>query len=139
MQAPVVEPGAPQRPSLLPLSSYPRADPAPHVVKGRVNAGKYGGETRQRVGVVDPQSGTVIGAMALGPPIVASDIPAMREVLEPGENSVSVPPGVPEALVDAVERFLGDSARMERFRKRSPRRFEDRLTLDRAVDRMGAL
>ena len=84
-------------------------------------------------------AGAVIEAMALGLPVIASDIPAMREVLEVGENSVLVPPGDPEALVDAVERLLGDSPRMERFRERSRRRFEDRFTLDRAVNKMVVL
>ena len=34
----------------------PRADPVPHAVKGRVNTGKYGGETCRSGGVVDPQT-----------------------------------------------------------------------------------
>jgi glycosyltransferase involved in cell wall biosynthesis len=83
--------------------------------------------------------GAVIEAMALGLPVVASDIPAMREVLEPGENAVLVTPSDPAALADGVERLLTDPARMERFAQRSRRRFEDRFTLDRIVDRMVAL
>jgi glycosyltransferase involved in cell wall biosynthesis len=84
-------------------------------------------------------AGSVIEAMALGLPIVASDIPAMREVLEPEENSVLVPPADPQALADAVERLLSDAPLMDRFAARSELRFAEQFTLDRAVGRMAEL
>jgi len=84
-------------------------------------------------------AGAVIEAMALGLPVVASDIPAMREVLVPGENAVLVTPSDPESLADVVKRLLDAPDQIERFGERSRHRFEDRFMLDRAVDRMVAL
>jgi glycosyltransferase involved in cell wall biosynthesis len=49
-------------------------------------------------------------AFACALPVVASDIPGYREVLEP-EASVAVPPSDPEALGDAVTRLVADEPR----------------------------
>ena len=49
-------------------------------------------------------------AFACGTPVVASDIEGYREVVT-SETAVSVPPGDPAALVDAVERLLADEPR----------------------------
>ena len=46
--------------------------------------------------------------MALGKPIVASDLSAIREVLRDGENAVLVEPDSPGRLADGVRRVLGD-------------------------------
>lgn len=47
--------------------------------------------------------------MAAGAPIVASDLPALREVLRHEENGLLVPPGDPSALASALKRLLGDA------------------------------
>ncbi len=49
-------------------------------------------------------------AFACALPVVASDIPGYREVLDP-ETSVSVPPGDPRALADAVCELVTDEPR----------------------------
>ncbi len=49
-------------------------------------------------------------AFACALPVVASDIPGYREVTTP-ETSVTLPPGDPEALADAVTALLGDEPR----------------------------
>lgn len=48
-------------------------------------------------------------AMALNIPVVASDLPALREVT--GNRAVYVSPGDPSALADAITRTLGTSQR----------------------------
>ncbi len=53
-------------------------------------------------------------AMAAGRPIVASDLPSVREVLEDGLNALLVPPGDSHALAAAIRRLAGD----EELRKR---------------------
>lgn len=80
--------------------------------------------------------GSLIEAMALGLPIVASSLPAIGEVLEEGGNAALVPPGDAAALEQAINGLLDDPARRERYGKRSLEIFEDRFTLDRCTDRM---
>jgi glycosyltransferase involved in cell wall biosynthesis len=46
--------------------------------------------------------------MASGKPIVASNIPAIREVLTDGHNAVLVEPGDGEALGRGIKRVIND-------------------------------
>jgi glycosyltransferase involved in cell wall biosynthesis len=48
--------------------------------------------------------------MALGRPIIASDLPAIREVLTDGETAVLVAPGDPVALAAAIRRLVAEPA-----------------------------
>jgi glycosyltransferase involved in cell wall biosynthesis len=61
-------------------------------------------------------------AMASGRPVVASDLPAIREILEHERNALLVPPGDARALAAAVERLLRDSALSAKLAARA---FED--------------
>lgn len=80
--------------------------------------------------------GALIEAMALGLPIVASDLEAVREVVEEGENAVLVPPADPNALAAAVASILDDPARRRAFGEAGRRRFEERFTAERSSRRM---
>jgi len=53
--------------------------------------------------------------MALGKPVVASDIGQLAEVLDPGANALLVPPGDVEALEAALERLERDPALAHRL------------------------
>jgi glycosyltransferase involved in cell wall biosynthesis len=77
--------------------------------------------------------GSLIEAMAVGLPIVASDIPAVAEVLEEGQNAVLASPGSANALAGAIDGMLSDPARARAFGARSRRIFEERFTLERSV------
>lgn len=55
----------------------------------------------------------VLEAMAYEVPLVASDIPVLREVA--GDGALLVPPDEPEALADAFERLLGDARLRQRL------------------------
>lgn len=46
--------------------------------------------------------------MAAGVPIVATDLPSLREILRHGENAWLVEPGVSEALAEGIHRILCD-------------------------------
>lgn len=46
--------------------------------------------------------------MAAGRPIVCSDLPVLREILEDGRNALLVPPGDARAWAAAIERLRGD-------------------------------
>ena len=52
----------------------------------------------------------LIEAAAAGRPIVASDVPGCREVVEHGENGLLVPPGDAAALADALTLLAGNPA-----------------------------
>jgi glycosyltransferase involved in cell wall biosynthesis len=52
----------------------------------------------------------LIEAAAAGRPIVASDVPGCREVVDQGENGLLVPPGDPSALADALALLADDPA-----------------------------
>ena len=58
-------------------------------------------------------------AMASGRPVVASDLPAIREVLTHENNALLVPPGNPEALAAALERLLAEPALASRLAVRA--------------------
>jgi glycosyltransferase involved in cell wall biosynthesis len=80
--------------------------------------------------------GAVIEAMALGLPVVASDLPALREVVEPDGNAVLVPAGDADALAGAVGDLLDDPDRRARYALRSREIFDERFTLERSTARM---
>jgi glycosyltransferase involved in cell wall biosynthesis len=60
--------------------------------------------------------------MAAGRPIVASDLPAIREVLEHERNALLVPPGDGAALASGIQRLLDDPALAARLARTA---FED--------------
>jgi glycosyltransferase involved in cell wall biosynthesis len=49
---------------------------------------------------------TVLEAMACGLPIIASDIPAHRELIINGKNGLLVPVKNPKALADAIKLLI---------------------------------
>jgi glycosyltransferase involved in cell wall biosynthesis len=50
----------------------------------------------------------VFEAMAVGIPLVASDLPALREILHHGQDAWLVPPEDPQALAQGIETLLAD-------------------------------
>jgi len=83
--------------------------------------------------------GALIEAMATGLPIVAADIDATREVLEPGRNAILVPSASASHLAGAILRLLGEEETRRGFGLRSRSIFEDRFTLDGSVRDMVAM
>ena len=83
--------------------------------------------------------GALIEAMAAGLPIVASDIEATREVLEPSRNAILVSPASASHLAGAVLRLLCEGETRHAFGSRSRSIFEERFTLDSSVHRMVAM
>lgn len=63
--------------------------------------------------------------MAAGRPVVASDLPPLREVVEHGRTAFLVPPGDPQALAAGVRTLLDDPAAAQRMA---------RAALDRVAD-----
>jgi glycosyltransferase involved in cell wall biosynthesis len=80
--------------------------------------------------------GAVIEAMALGMPIVASDLPALREIVEPGVSAELVPAGAPDLLERALNKLLGDASFATQIGGRARSRFLERFTMDTCAPRM---
>jgi glycosyltransferase involved in cell wall biosynthesis len=76
--------------------------------------------------------------MASGRPIVASDLPAIREVLRHDENALLVQPGNPQALVAGIVRIKEDAALGRRLAEQA--RIDVReFTWARRAERLEAL
>lgn len=74
--------------------------------------------------------GVLVEALAVTTPVVAVDIPGVREVL--GDDlGVVVTPGDPAAVAAGIERVLGDDPPWDPAAAR--RRFEENFTLDRVA------
>ena len=74
-------------------------------------------------------------AMALGKPVVATDVPGTRELVEDEKTGLLVPYGDPAALAGAMGRLLRDGELASRLREaarlRVEREFDERLVIGR--------
>jgi len=80
--------------------------------------------------------GALIEALALGLPVVASDLPAIREVVREGENALLVPAADPGELHAAIVEVLDDDELRSRFATRSRQLFWDEFRGDAAAERL---
>lgn len=87
--------------------------------------------------IYEGMGGAVIEAMAMGVPIVASDIPAMREVV--GDAGVLVPPGAAERLGSAIGEVLDDPLVKKTITELAKERVRERFDLEQVADEMAAL
>ena len=78
----------------------------------------------------------LLEAMALEAPIVASDLPAVREVVTDEVTGLLVPPDRPDALATAVVTTLADPAAAAARGRRARRRFLERYGIDHVADEM---
>jgi glycosyltransferase involved in cell wall biosynthesis len=58
----------------------------------------------------------VVEALAVGTPVIATDVGGVAEVVRDGENGLLVAAGDSEALADAIARFVSDAPLRERLR-----------------------
>lgn len=80
--------------------------------------------------------GAVIEAMALGLPIVASDIDPVRETVEEGRNALLVKSASSTELASAIERLLQDRQTAQAFGRRGREIFEERYILEESMARL---
>jgi len=75
----------------------------------------------------------LLESMAIGVPVVATQISAIPELVEDGKTGLLVPPGQPEALAGAVERLLTDMELRNRVinaaREKVVRDFDNRILI----------
>jgi glycosyltransferase involved in cell wall biosynthesis len=67
---------------------------------------------------------TVVEALAVGCPVIATAVGGVPEVVRDGENGLLVPPGDPAALAAAIERFFSDGDLRARLTEAAPRSVE---------------
>ena len=61
------------------------------------------------------QSAVLLSTLAVGCPVVCTDVGGLREVVEESGAGLVVPPGDAPALADAIARILGDPALQQRL------------------------
>ena len=85
-----------------------------------------------------PPAMALVEAMAVGLPVVGTDVACVQAVLEPGVNGLTVPPGDPAALADALITLLRDEDLWQRFARAGHQAAHDRMGWDQAADKAGA-
>jgi glycosyltransferase involved in cell wall biosynthesis len=83
--------------------------------------------------------GAVIEAMAVGLPIIASNICAVAEVADQNRNALLVPPGNVSELASAISALLTNHALRNSLAAHGRRRFLERFTLQHSTHRMAEL
>jgi glycosyltransferase involved in cell wall biosynthesis len=69
-------------------------------------------------------------AYSAGVPVLASDLPGIREILEDGENGFVFSPGDATALSERICDVLRTPAKLDRVTATARRTFEDRFSLE---------
>ncbi len=77
----------------------------------------------------------LLEAMALGLPVVTSDVPGCHDLVTDGVNGLLAPAGDSERLADAIERVLGDDPLAKRLGAAAKDTVSTKYTMDRCVDR----
>ena len=80
----------------------------------------------------------VFEAMALGTPVLITDIPGNEELVEHGVSGWKVPPGDPVALARAIERLVGDAALRQNLASGARERLAGPLSHAATVEAMDA-
>jgi colanic acid/amylovoran biosynthesis glycosyltransferase len=82
---------------------------------------------------------SVLEAMALGVPVVATAVSGLSEAVIDGRTGLVVPQHDPEALAAAIERLLSDDALAARLAAAARRHVEDRFALECSAARLREL
>ncbi|GIF42188.1 glycosyltransferase family 4 protein [Actinoplanes xinjiangensis] len=85
-----------------------------------------------------PPAMALVEAMAVGLPVVGTDVACVRAVLEPGVNGLSVPPADPPALARALISLLTDEVAWRRYAVAGRESARDHMGWEQATDRAAA-
>lgn len=80
-------------------------------------------------GLGDGLPNVIREAMALGTPVIASDIAGIHEALDNGQCGLLVPPRDVEALTTAIKNLLTNSAQRQVFADRARKRAEEKFDM----------
>ncbi|MFC1468043.1 glycosyltransferase family 4 protein [Verrucomicrobiota bacterium] len=81
-------------------------------------------------GLPEPFGGVTIESMALGKPVVGTNIGGTVEQIEDGVTGILVPPRDSKALADALATLLGDKSLCEQMGRSGRQRFEDNFEFE---------
>lgn len=82
---------------------------------------------------------SMLEVMAMGIPVVGTQVPGIADLIEDGQTGLAVPYGDPPALAAALIRLFADDALRERVRRNARRNIERVYTRDIVANRMEAL
>ncbi len=85
------------------------------------------------------QSNVILEAMAAGVPVVATDIPGTRELIESGVSGELVPVGDRAAFAKHTQRFLKDASLAARFAAAAKDRVQNEFSIKKMIERHAAL
>jgi glycosyltransferase involved in cell wall biosynthesis len=94
---------------------------------------------RTAAGDMDGIPVSLIEAMGIGAPVVASRLSGIPELVEHGRNGLLVPPGDAAALAAAIERVAGHPAAAAAMGRQARHRVRERFALSRHVDALLAV
>jgi glycosyltransferase involved in cell wall biosynthesis len=78
-------------------------------------------------------------AMALGRPVIATDLPGLAEIVANEETGVLIPRGEPVVLARQTRRLLDDGALRRRLGEAARRRVRESFSVDDMVRKVGQL
>jgi len=84
---------------------------------------------------IDGLSQTMLESMALGKPMLASNLGGFRDVIRDGVNGLLLPPNEPEAWARAIDEVLGDPAYAARLAEAGRRTAREEFSIERTVAR----
>ena len=81
----------------------------------------------------------IVEAMACGTPVVASDLPAIREMIDHGIDGMLAAPDSPRALAHILDRLMGDRTMRDRLASRAYEKARRFFMADLFSERLGAV
>jgi glycosyltransferase involved in cell wall biosynthesis len=84
-------------------------------------------------------AGVALEAMALGTPIVSTDLDGLRGVLRHDDTALLVERSNPRALAEGISRVLDDTQLASRLAGRARADFDNRFTLSAAAKKLADL
>jgi len=78
----------------------------------------------------------ILEAMSVGLPVVATHVGGIRDVIKDGENGISIPPGAPERMAEAISVLIQDRELRKELGRNARRTIEESYTWDRVTDRL---
>jgi glycosyltransferase involved in cell wall biosynthesis len=84
----------------------------------------------------EPFGGVVMEAMAMGVPVIATNIGGSTDQVAEGVTGFLVPPSDPGALANRIERLLRDAVLRSQLGEAGPRRIAEQFSLEQMVRRI---